>query len=77
MFIKNIKKFLKFQRFNIYINGLKVKNTSNYIDDLIAKSVCKELEKSLSTDMEKINTLTQEELDKSIKELYLQFCLKL
>ena len=35
------------------INGLKIKNTSNYIDDLIAKSVCKELEKSLSTDMEK------------------------
>ena len=61
----------------MYINGLKVKNTSNYIDDLIAKSVCKELEKSLSTDMEQINTLTQEELDKSIKELYLQFCLKL
>lgn len=61
----------------MHINGLKIKNTSNYIDDLIAKSVCKELEKSLSTDMEKINTLTQEELDKSIKKLYLEFCLKL
>lgn len=61
----------------MYVNGLKVKNTSNYIDDLIAKSLCKELEKSLSTDMEKINTLTQEEQDKSIEELYLQFCLKL
>ena len=60
----------------MYINGLKIKNTSNYIDDLIAKSVCKKKKKSLSTDMEKINTLTQEELDKSIKELYLQFCLK-
>ena len=59
------------------INGLKIKNTSNYIDDLIAKSVCKELEKSLSTDMKKINNLTQEERDKSIKKLYLQFCLKL
>lgn len=59
------------------INGLKIKNTSNYIDDLIAKSLCKELEKSLSTDMKKINTMTQEERDKSIKELYLQFCLKL
>lgn len=59
------------------INGLKIKNTSNYIDDLIAKSICKELEKSLSTDMKKINTMTQEERDKSIKELYLQFCLKL
>ena len=61
----------------MHINGLKIKNTSNYIDDLIAKSVCKELEKSLSTDMEKINTLTQEELDKSVKKLYLEFCLKL
>lgn len=61
----------------MYINGLKIKNTSNYIDDLIAKSVCKELEKALSIDMEKINSLTQEELDKSIKELYLQFYLKL
>ena len=60
----------------MYINGLKIKNTSNYIDDLIAKSVCKELEKALSIDMEKINSLTQEELDKSIKELYLQSCLK-
>ena len=61
----------------MYVNGLKIKNTSNYIDDLIAKSVCKELEKSLSTDMKKINNLTQEERDKSIKKLYLQFCLKL
>ena len=61
----------------MYINGLKIKNTSNYMDDLIAKSICKELEKSLSTGIEKINTLTQEELDKSIEELYLQFCLKL
>ena len=60
----------------MYVNGLKIKNTSNYVDDLIAKSVCKELEKSLSTGMEKINTLTQEERDRSIKELYLQFCLK-
>lgn len=61
----------------MYINGLKIKNTSNYIDNLITKSVCKELEKSLSTHMKKINTLTQEKRDKSIKELYLQFCLKL
>ena len=59
------------------INGLKIKNTSNYIDDLIAKSICKELEKSLSTDIKKINTLTQEERDRSIEELYVQFCLKL
>ena len=61
----------------MYVNGLKIKNTSNYIDDLIAKSVCKELEKYLSVDMKKINTLTQKELDKSIEQLYLQFCLKL